>query len=360
MKQQIVVVGAGAVYKEHYESVIQKLCKDGMVELLGIVDPKILPEDVGTDTWVVPSIADIPETDVEDVIAFVLTPDHYPRIQELATAGFRKIIVEKPLVSRDEEITKLQVIVEKKNLLLYAVDHYIPKTFPLAFMTGAIKSTDFRAQFISVEGLVSTAGNLLGDIEGISVQIVEAGDFCLPDLAGRPWLEHDPEIGGMLRDLGTHALAPLVTAGLINGKTEVEHVALSKIGPDRKSLVPLTDQKEVELYVSGLLMTNLVGRRVPVALSFGKVPFDGGTWSLEVRGSKGMFFMGLRTGQSGVFVPKEGPMIRFSLNRSTYRIVLEEALSYFKGDLGRFDGNVWPFTTSMGILQDMKKKYFSE
>lgn len=358
MKQQLVVVGAGVAYKQHYKKTIKKLCEEDAIEFLGIVDPEVSPQSIGTDLWLVPSIADIPNVEVENVAALVLTPDHFSVILELAQAGFKKIIVEKPLVSRDDEISKLQTLVERRGLLIYAIDFYIPKCFPLAIMTGIFDRHDFQADFVTIEGLDNGLVHLLGEIEGISVQVIESGDFCLPDLEKRPWLENDREIGGMLRDLGTHALSPLVAAGMINSRTEIHQVEFSKIGPDRRSLVPLTDEIEVEMYVSALLVTLLAGKRIPVSLAFGKVPFNGGIWSLEVRGSKGMFFAGLRTGQSAVFVPTEGPTMRFSLNQSTYRIVLKEAFAFFDGALDRFDGNIWAFTVSMGILKKMRKKYF--
>jgi len=353
----LIVVGAGAAFQEHYAGVLENIAGVKVIGIVDRADDAQLPAWC-KDAWRVAEISQIPNgVNRDDTAVVILTPDHYPVIKELAEMGFKFMLVEKPLVSRDWEVKAVKGLRDEKNLRLYAIDFYIPKLFPLQVAFGVIGKNDPRRKYVQVTGWSDDAREALGKIEGIAVQVIEAGNFCLPDLAKRPWLEKDPEIGGMLRDLGTHALAPLVAAGLLDERAAIHDVMLSQLHRDRSTLVPLRRSagNYVELYASALLTAN---HGIPVQVSFGKVPFNGGIWALTIRGERGMFYAGLRTGQPAVLVPNKGEPVVFSLTQSTYQIVLEEALMYFNGELPGFDGNTNAFFTSMGILQRMRKHYF--
>lgn len=353
--RDLIVVGAGQAFQEHYAKILAEMPD---LRVVGIVDKetKLISKEMFGGVWERAEVGEIPGEAIRpDVAVIILTPDHYPVIVELARLGFKFIMVEKPLVSRDEEVSRVVELVDEQQLRLYAIDFYIPKLFPLSVASGKLEEGDPRFKFVNSTGIISPA-HFLGNIEGIGVQVIEAGNFCLPDLEKRPWLERDLAIGGMLRDLGTHALAPLVAAGLLTDAAQVHDVKLARISSNRSSLVPIHDYSEVELYVSALLTTE---DDIPIHVAFGKVPFRGGIWSLEIRGDQGMFYAGLRTGQPAVLVSNKGASVFLSLAASTYRIVIEEALMYFRGELPGFDGNVGAFYVSMEILRKMREQYFS-
>jgi predicted dehydrogenase len=353
----IVVIGAGRAFFLHY----LKPLADLPVRILGIVDPAFSEEsrahEILRTAWVVPSVAEIPdEAKRPEVIAIVLTPDHYPVIVELADAGFKRIMVEKPLVHRDDEVEKLQLLIESADLHLYATDSYILKLLPLLLVLGLISEDDPRRKFVQVSGEhTSDLKSVLGKIEGVNVQIIEGGDFCLPDLATRPWLEVDPEIGGVLLDLGIHALAPLVATGLVTSAATVHHVGLAKLSSDRSTLVPISSN-QVELYVSALLTDG----NIPIQMDVGKVPFNGGTWTFGIRGENAMFYAGLRTEKTSVLVTHGGKVTQFTLPEPAYAMVIEEALMYFRNDLPGFDGNISAFFQAREVLRRLKRFYFHQ
>lgn len=353
--KSLIIVGAGFAFREHY---LEALVGMDSIRVAGIVDPKLdkalVDHPLLQNSWKCNLIKDIPEKNISELVAVVLTPDHWPTIAELANCGFKQILVEKPLVNRDEEIEKLNLLINEKEILLYAIDFYISKLFPLLIVSGKMTADDPRMRFVLIDNQRESYSELLGQIEGISMQVIEAGDFCLPDLTGRPWLEHDPEIGGMLRDLGTHIFAPLVSAGLLTDAAEVHHVSLQKLNTNRNSLVPVSSSKEPELYATALLTEH----NIPIQVNLGKVPFGGGIWSLVIRGKNGMFFAGLRTGQPSVLISNKGERVLFFLNQKTYRVVLEEAFMYFDGQLPKFDGNLAPFFTSKKIENKLRYAYF--
>lgn len=354
----MIAVGAGEVFEKYWLPAIQKSNK---VRLVGVVEPRKSRLRSLTKThpnlgkaWSVASIGEILDGTSRDTVVLVLTPDHFPVVKELAEKGFRNIVVEKPLVSRDRELPLILEMAEQYALKLYSVDMYLPKAFSLAVVLGSINRVDSRLNFFSVTATEEDP-NLLGDVEGATVSVIEGGDFGVPSLDRRQWLEKDPEVGGMLRDLGTHAFAPLVSAGLLGIEAEVLNATLAKFSSDRTMLAPVTDTKDVEMYVSA----QLAYRDIPIHVAFGKLPQKGGEWSLTVRGSKGMFYTSLRSGQSGIYVGNNGKTQFSSLSVSPMEFVLEEIRMFYGGLLPGFDGNIKAISASLALNKKIRDAYFS-
>lgn len=356
--RDLIVVGAGEVFEKYWLPTIQKSDK---AHLAGIVESrglrlwsltKIVPnlEEILSAT----SIDCIPDDVSRDTIVLVLTPDHFPVVKELAEKGFQNIVVEKPLVSRDHELPLILELAEQYALKLYSVDMYLPKAFSLAVILRKVNPADPRCGFFAIGATEETA-NLLGDVEGATVSVIECGDFGLPSLDRRPWLEHDAEVGGMLRDLGTHAFAPLVNAGLLSADAEVCSAMLAKFTPDRLGIEPVTNRNDVEMYISAQLSS----RDLPIHTVFGKLPQKGGEWSLVVRGSKGMFYSSLRSGQPGIVVGNNGETKFLKLSVSPMEFVLEEICMFYSGLLPGFDGNVGAVSASLALNQKIRDAYFS-
>ncbi len=349
------MVGLGHAWREHYRSVIAKLEAEDLIALSGTVDPVCSDADLGGG-WHVRAVQDIPcEFIGSDVVPIILTPDHYQVIEELAHMGFKNILCEKPLVSRTNEIEKVWELVAFYNLKLYATDFYLPKTFGLQAMRGYLKRDDPRYDWLTISNPEADFNAMLGEVEGVGVQVVEAGNFCLPDIAGRPYLANNREVGGMILDLVTHACGPLHQAQLLC-EWKVLDTSLSRLSNITSgSLVAITDASvEVEMYVTALLEAS----GIPIHLVFGKVPIPkGGLWALEVRGKNGMYYAGLRTGQPAILVSNDGNIVTFSLEMTSYEFVIREALLYFDGLLQGFDGNYGAFLASMAVGQAIIEKH---
>ncbi len=357
----VFIVGAGSVFDEKWSAPLQMGVKEGRLKVVGILEPAL--ERLhrahqmfrGSIIWACRDVEELSPVATDSVI-LVLAPNHFPVIKEFSDWGCKQFIVEKPLVSCDHEVTNIAKLIETRALKIYAVDHYLPKLLALQLMT---KGSDLRQAYIEWPGRTiypHVILDALGDLEGVAVTILEGGDFCLPDLDKRPWLEHDPDIGGMLRDLGTHALAPLAACGWLDEDAEVVIAQLAKISDDRRRLHVLAHSKSVEMYVSALI----VSKGVPIHVTLGKIPTAGGQWSLAVRGTKGMLFAGIRSGQSLVAVPASGEAVTFSLKCSVYQFILQEACWFFEGRLPNFDGNVSSMFTALQLIQKIRNHYFGQ
>ncbi len=358
--KKLIIIGLGHAWNQFYSKVVAELKNQRLITLEGTIDPRFTEMSgqefaVVRGNWHAARFEEIPSGAIDpDTMVMILTPDHYFVIEELATMGFKQILCEKPLVSRPLEIERVKGLIDVYDLKLYAIDFYLPKTLGLQVMRGLVGPDDPRYGWMSISDPSADFEKMLGDIEGIGVQVIEAGDFCLPDVAGRPYLANDKQIGGMILDLVTHVCGPLYQAGLLQDWS-VEATSLARMrsvmcGP----LVPVKNGDEVEMYVTALLHAG----GIPIHLAFGKVPFErGGLWSLEIRGKKGMYYAGLRTGQPSVLVSNNGRVVTFVLNMTTHEFVIREALLYFDGKLPGFDGNFGAFTASMEVGQSILRHY---
>ncbi len=356
----LVMVGAGEAARKHW---IEGIIRTPRVNVVAVVDQDIAKaRRVATMfSGKVPVFrsahAAIPPLP-SNPVALVLTPDHFPTIVDLVKRGWQRLIVEKPLVSRDDEIAALKkLMADNPAVKIFAVDQYIAKTVTLQCLTGLLSRSDPRGRFLKTlhQSHFSATRGLLGSVEGVSIAVVESGGFCLPDLAKRSWLRNDPEIGGMLRDLGTHAFAPLIAAGIITSAAEVRLVHLTKLDDD-SSLLPVLSPREVEMHVFAMLREN----GVPVTASFGKVPGEGGIWALTVRFKNGEYRAGLRSGQPAVVALNDGYVASETLSVSPVEYLIHEAKLFFNGDLPGFDGNIGAVLGSLEICARIREKYFAD
>ena len=351
----VIIVGTGHAFSKHYMPEIVYGNVADSIRVIGFVETdqtRWPAEPQFTTAWKVTDFSKIPiDFNRQHVAVMILTPDHYPVVEEYARAGFKRFIIEKPLVSRDEDADKLRSCISTYGLSVYAIDFYIHKLFPLLAVRGMLQVNDPRYRFIrSSAGPVPDA-DLLGSIEGVAINIVEGGDFALADLAKRPWLANDPQIGGMLRDLGTHALAPLIVCNLIDHDAGILDVHLSCLTDDLKSMRRVKNG-EIEMHVSALI----TGKgNVPISLAFGKVPLEGGIWSIAVRGSKGMFYSALRSGNASVFVDSKSSAA-LTLTKNPSALVLDEAALYFEDRLPGHDGYVSALLDSLSILSRIRER----
>lgn len=353
-----ILVGVGFAGTQHY---LPTLAESKDFSIIGAVDPLDTARERANAScpgiWTVPTVQEIPDTAPRDTVVFVVTPDHYPVVVGLVESGFRNLVVEKPLVSRDDEVTELQELVVKHGLQIYAIDHYYQKFLPLQFVLGRMPITDPRVASITITGdhQLDELPHCLGVVEGVTYTNIEAGDLGVPYLNDHPWLENDPEIGGMIRDLGPHAFSPLVRNGLLGAPPDLFDIQLLGLSPNRTRYVPLLGESEIEMYVHALLTY----KGVTANITFAKAPFQGKERSLAVRASNGTFFAGLARGQSSVVLTDDGRTTRLSLRVAENQLVIEEANLFFNGQLPGFDGNLEAAITALQLGQGIRTAYFN-
>ena len=340
---------------------IPGISRSTQLKLVGVIDPdehaRRRAAEATPGIWTAVRVDAVPPADHQGTIVFVATPDHFPVIRELGDYGFREFIVEKPLVSRDVEVDELERYARGESLTIYSIDHYYQKFLSLEFALGCLTLNDPRVEFLEFHGAHrrEEIPGLLGAVEGVTYTNIEAGDLGIPHLDAHPWLEYDPIIGGMLRDLGSHAFAPLIRAGLTSEDATIMDVGLARLNATRNGFVPVRSQSDIEMWVRALVVWNGITANV----AFGKAPFPGKERSLAVRAAGGVFFAGLARGQSSILMTNDGRMTRISLHKAENDLVIDEAIAFFDGKLpADFDGNLRSSLSALRLNQRLRTRYF--
>lgn len=335
----VTVIGAGICFKQNFENALNLLGPDDKRVILDI-DPQALSR-IKNSLLIQADASFLPLRNQQEAIAIVATPHHLPAITNLVAAGSRRLIVEKPLVNNTGELAVLEQLLEKHpDIKLYPLDYYQQKFIPFDILTGKIKDSDPRFQWVTARRNGSAAGNLvgslfdqLGQIKSMNVELIEGGDLGVPDLDRRPWLEHDPVAGGMLLDLGIHAFGPLFYSGLVS-EFSIVRASRKILAPDRKSFIHGTGGKP-EISVNATLLAQTAQGNINVNFKVGKVPWAGRRSELLIHGDKGDLKMTLQRGGSLKIKPHSGRTLEIRLNDGVdpYQIALSEANSFFKGDI---------------------------
>lgn len=265
------------------------------------------------------------------------------------------------MVNNAQEIARLEnIIQDNPDIKIYPLDFYVQKIASLYALAGAITPQDYRWEWIENDGkkvkneMCRSINQLIGNFEGIEVSIIEGGSLGLPDLEKRKWLEEDRKRGGMLLDLGTHALTPLFVAKIAAKDIKVETANPYVLGTNRKLFIP-AERQQPEIYADALLSLTKDGRRIPIKLSLGKTFQDGGVWRLTIRGSKGDISMGLRTGQHLTVQANEGQDMKLSLLKGmdTYELAFQEAHMYFPNRL-KSEDILQPMLDAITVIDAIK------
>lgn len=365
----VIVAGAGAVLQEKFTpSVLDKLGPKSRRIIFDIDPQRILDSEtkIRSSNLLIADGELAPfniRGDGKDFVGVVTTPGHLGVVFSLIQSGVNNFIVEKPLVANVSELDKLQEILRANpDVKVYPLDFYVQKAAPLLVLTSAIKPEDPRFNWVVMSDdsevnikLCGSFKEYIGKIEGIGVTIFEGGSLGMPDIDKRKWLEGDNVRGGMLLDLGTHALAPLFAAGVLSPDSiKVESAFREVLGEDRKSFVR-AGVGQAEMRAGALLTANIGDRTIPVFLDVGKTFHDGGIWKLVIRGSKGEISFGLRTGQRLTVEPKEGPCFQLKLrSQDPYEMAFQEARMCFEGYEG-FDGNLNAMLGSIKTIDKIKE-----
>lgn len=363
LSQQILVVGAGEIFEKHVINVLNKrFCPEQVI----IVDkdrkqlskyPEF--ERINADAENIPLNKD----EKSHKIALILTPEHLGVVKPLIDSGYRNFIIEKPIVFNTEEVQELSALqIKIPELQIYALDHYVPKILPLMAVAGTLEVADPRWKWlVDNSGKTlnqETMENLnlsLGEISGIKFSILEGGSFGLTDLLKRSWIMNDTRKGGILLDLGIHCFSSIMESGLIDKDSlKIKNVTLLALDDSHNFVTPLPDQPEI--YANVLLSTRSFNKEIPVSIEIGKIPFEGGVWSLTVQTTKGSVNVGLRTGDSTVVNIRNGKttQIKLTSELTPYQAEVERALLYFEGN-GAVGNNFENSVRAIKIIDKIKK-----
>ncbi len=227
--ENIVVVGTGDVFHRFIAPSLELLEYQGFLKTLATIDikPRARLENLSEkirhrirtpDEKLSSLLSDL--RDENPLVILAHDNDyHYSDTDDLVSNDFR-VMIEKPYVTNQRDLNKLTDLMSKKPGRIFLMEYYLMrKMSPLFLLSGALSLDGFYLTTEEVlkaeeygEGIKKYFGKLeeiLGKPISISVKILESsGD------SGR--LEHrgahvfdNRRGGGMVQDMGIHALIPL-------------------------------------------------------------------------------------------------------------------------------------------------------
>lgn len=242
--RKIIVVGLGDYYKKILQPSLERLRGEGRVELAATVDVVQSSQLSGVEHLVRSGepLSVLLKKFLNDDPVVILAHANHMHVSDtidLCTNGF-KVALEKPYALNVDSLYSLFSSVPSQNYFL--IEYYLMmKAIPLLLGYGQIKRESFYCDESIVDSMQylteSNTGpdtfsgslpEIIGDIESINVDLLE-GEGETGTLSHRGVSLVDIRAGGgMIQDLGIHALAPLYAIGGLFGSLELK--------PDHKSL----------------------------------------------------------------------------------------------------------------------------
>ena len=232
MGKNLIMVGMGDYWKSIAKATLQTMETESLTHLLSTVDIKPREEEEifpaehrirASDQLLSALLADLKDQDPVVILGHandLLTPD----AQDLAEHGF-SVLVEKPYAINQEQLQVLKSVIAENPTKISLAEYYLTmKAVPLLVAAGKIKRESF---YFAKDGLLkaheglpsfaTTPQNLAGKLQEcvgkptyIYSDILE-GEGNTGKVSHRGIALVDiTRGGGMLQDLGVHALSPLV------------------------------------------------------------------------------------------------------------------------------------------------------
>lgn len=313
--QQIVVVGAGESHRKNNRPSLAFLERQGIARLAGTID---IEERGGPNHRVRSS----PEQPLEELVpegAVVLQsqPNEY-RVEDtkrLIEAGFTTLI-EKPYCLDTKDVNFFEQAVENLDgaLLEYGLAY---KAIPLLWLAGKTAKGVHEAQGLLAtprSDLYGSLHELLGPIQRVSIRYLEGkGDTGKVDHRGQH-LTDTRLGGGMILDLGTHALAPMVALeDCIGALGEARDLRVARnvdyLDWARASGIPAKHVGEslaqfhyetdrgipVDVVLGKYTPQEANHRKTVIEGECGRMTLDSDTYGLHYVGSEGEFTLALET-----------------------------------------------------------------
>lgn len=292
--ENTIVVGTGDLYYRFLAPTLDYMNKNREINILATVDIK--PKPLNDELF--PKTKHIIRTenqklsellaDFKDMNPVVILGHahhfHLSDAKDLLLNGF-KVVVEKPYSVSKSELDELKILLKKFNNRIVLLDYYLKrKAIPLIHVFGAINKGNFYHNTEEVM-LAKEMGktkldfygkikNLIGDPVSVKAYILEGNDDS-GRLENRGIHLYNVKYGGgMIHDLGLHAVAPLflmknyigeIDKKFKNGKVRI---AQSREYLNKSmNLYPLSEKEVAETYAEFVFSTS---KKVPVSIFVGK------------------------------------------------------------------------------------------
>ena len=319
--QNLVIVGAGEYYKKIVGPSLLKLEEEGLVKVICAVD--ILAkkqvkqhdfEDIeyrqrGQNQLLSELLSDLKSKDPVVLLGHV-NYLHTPDVDDLLENGFT-VMLEKPYALSMNQLTRIKELNNKYPSKLVLVEYYLTmKNVPLLLMAGLIKKESFYTQkegilnyhqtldnyFGDLDNLVGSFSRELGEVKEVEVNLLEGdGETGRLDQRGS-YLSDRTKGGGMIMDLGIHAVITLFALQKYIGNIESSFAKSNvKIAYNNnyfkmaQESFGLSTNDIAESYSEINLVTS---KKIPVKVLLGKyIPENKNQRQIIIKGDKGKLIM---------------------------------------------------------------------
>lgn len=356
--RHIIVVGTGDVFRRFLAPSLEALGAQGLLRVLATVDIKprqplecfsgSVEHKIRASHEPLSSLLGDLKRENPIVILAHDNDLHYQDARDLVEAGFQ-VMLEKPYVTNREQFDALVRLIAKHPQQIFLMGYYfMRKMSPLFLLSGMIRHDSFYLTTEEVfkskgtaRGLHAYAGKLIevvGEPVSLEVTTLEgAGSSGRLDHRGS-YIFDTRRGGGMIQDMGIHALLPLFVLEQYLGRVEkpftagdVKTAVCRECHHFAKSTYGIPEECVAETYAEIGLRTE---KGIPAAVSVGKYTADlPAQKNVVLRGTKGEIdldmhehFMELYQGQKLIdrieLVTSPG---------SKYYPVVRAGLDYFAG-----------------------------
>ena len=357
--ENIVVVGTGDVFHRFIAPSLEILEYQRFLKTLATIDIKPrarlehlsdnLEHRIRTSDEELSSLISDFKGDNPVVILAHDSDHHYSDAEDLVSNGFR-VMIEKPYVTRQRDLEKLRGLISQNPGKIFLMEYYLTrKMIPVFLLSGAIKPESFyllgEEVFLLRENrpaLVNSLGKLkeiLGEHHSLTIKIIESsGDSGKLEHRGVHVFD-TRRGGGMIQDMGIHALMPLFVFQDYIGETSVsfEHgdvdVARSKEFYEAcKSRYNISEEFVAETYAEIGMKTS---KGIPVKIAIGKYMAEAPTQkNMVLRGNQGKIDMNMHENFMNIY--RGNTLVdRIDLintRRNRYYPVIRTGLEFFNGN----------------------------
>ncbi|MBX7143082.1 MAG: phosphotransferase [Oligoflexia bacterium] len=379
----VYILGAGAATRDHRVPNIEELLPRGLFvcdidrrKLGPFVDLAATRETLDA-TEVLPF--KVGGRQAASHIAIVATPMKLEPLQRALEAGFRRIIMEKPVANSAGEAQKIRTLLGKyTDAKIFVLESYCTKALPLTYLCAGMPLDDDRCTWLAQAGKAELDQSLhgsfkakIGPVRSIEAIVFEGGQWGIPDLENIPYLMSDPHSGGMLLGLFPHALHPLISNGLLDPETirvvsaKMHTLQRAADGKFERAWQPISARGSLEAKAEVELeaLSPEDGRPVAVKILVGKTwePDSWDNWRTLVKGDKGMLDMCTRRGgRTKLFeAGSDKPSAEIFVRDDIYRLGLREARLFFDNRLGG-DGRLKDALRVVEIIDRVKAVAWGE
>lgn len=386
--KKIVIVGAGDYYKSILASSLGLMEKEGLCELFatcGIELKDVNKPDVFSKVEHIARAGSeklsalLSDFENENTIIILSHANrfHVPDAQDLVKNNF-KVMIEKPYCINKPQLAAMEDLIKDYPDKIGLLEYYLTmKSIPLLILAGKVKKNSFyfkkqgllKAFVGEADGLSGKIKEFIGEPKSILVEVLEGeDDVGRVDHRGAH-LSDLREGGGMIQDLGIHALSPLLAIEDYIGKID-ESFKDGKVRIARcqeyinmaKKKFKLADKYIGESYAEFEFLTS---KSLPVKVAVGKYILDNENQRrIVIIGSQGKAFLDLSS--CCLFLSnKEGPETKIleipKMPDSKYYPVIRAAFETLQGDNPfNFDATHVALKTQSFILSVLEKAYLGK